>query len=549
VLPLWRDVRGTVVVVLAAFAWAVACANGLVSRSFAATFSGYALWILPIAAGGVCFRVMRRYEGRYRLGWAFLGTAAISWGLGSAAWTFLEHILHIEPFPSVADIGFLAAIPLAAAGIVCFTEAPKRSFSRLRTLLDGALIASSVLIISWTLVLGDVFYNSSGSIAAQIISLAYPVGDVVIVSVVVFLWARAASDHRVTLFTIGVALMCLALADSTFAVLVQHHRYHTGHPIDMGWLGGYLLFGVAALQSRMSAPLESRIERARSNLPYAVAGIAFVTVIVTAFFHREIALVEVWSLVAILVILVARQFFMFAEQQRMTIAQLESVDEMKTGILYAVSHELRTPLTFIKGAAELLDTIDFSPEDRKDMFGKLRTNCDRLDNLISSLLDIGRLSRGVLNPRRTETDVRLLLMNVADTIDARDHRIRVGGERVVASVDPAQVERIVENLFANAVRHTPAGTQVNALAQRVEEGIMITVADNGPGIPAELQQNIFEPFVQVVPLADLNHGTGIGLALVKKLAELHGGSAWVECGADGGAAFRVFLADDAPAAA
>jgi signal transduction histidine kinase len=110
------------------------------------------------------------------------------------------------------------------------------------------------------------------------------------------------------------------------------------------------------------------------------------------------------------------------------------------------------------------------------------------------------------------------------------------------ALDAAKVERIVENLVANAVRHTPEGSSLWVRVQRSDDGVTIVVEDEGPGVPPDLREAVFEPFRQG-PAKESVHspGVGVGLSLVARFAELHGGRAWVEERPGGGASFRVFL--------
>jgi signal transduction histidine kinase len=115
----------------------------------------------------------------------------------------------------------------------------------------------------------------------------------------------------------------------------------------------------------------------------------------------------------------------------------------------------------------------------------------------------------------------------------------VATERLTAAVDAAKVERILENLLYNAYKHTPPGSRVWVRLAAEGEGALLAVEDEGPGIPPAFRESIFEPF-QRGEATDAS-GTGIGLSLVARFAELHGGRAWVEERAGGGASFRVFL--------
>jgi signal transduction histidine kinase len=114
---------------------------------------------------------------------------------------------------------------------------------------------------------------------------------------------------------------------------------------------------------------------------------------------------------------------------------------------------------------------------------------------------------------------------------------------MLIAVDAPKVERIVENLLANAARHTPAGTPVWVRVQAAADGALMVVEDAGPGVPAEVRQAIFQPFRQGPTITAHAPGSGIGLALVARFAGMHGGRAWVQERPGGGASFHVFLPD------
>jgi signal transduction histidine kinase len=117
----------------------------------------------------------------------------------------------------------------------------------------------------------------------------------------------------------------------------------------------------------------------------------------------------------------------------------------------------------------------------------------------------------------------------------------VHATEILASVDPGQVERIVDNLLENAVRHTPAGTAVTVRVEQSGDAVLVAVDDDGPGVPDAFRAEIFELFNRGGKALSSERGTGIGLALVARFAALHGGSAWVESTPSGGASFRVLL--------
>jgi PAS domain S-box-containing protein len=236
------------------------------------------------------------------------------------------------------------------------------------------------------------------------------------------------------------------------------------------------------------------------------------------------------------------------DREREASQHLRKLDAMKNSFLQAVSHDLRTPLTSILAGALTLenDQLDLSSEERKDLARRLAGNARKLNKMLADLLDLDRLSRGILTPNRKPTDLAELVQRVVAECDLQDHLVQIQAEPLTAEVDPAQIERIVENLVANAVRYTPPGTPVWVKVSSHERGALITVEDAGPGVPAELRKAIFEPFRQGQEVVQHSPGVGIGLSLVARFAALHSGRAWVDDRPGGGASFKVYLPRETP---
>ncbi len=244
----------------------------------------------------------------------------------------------------------------------------------------------------------------------------------------------------------------------------------------------------------------------------------------------------------------ALQAALEAEQE--SAERLRAVNEMQTTFLQAVSHELRTPLTSIAGYAQTLrgHWHDLPEERVTHMLDRLFRNAERLTEMLKDLLDVDRLSRGTVQLALAEVDIAEVCRHVVDQIELHDHPVRVDAERAVrVRADGPKVERIVENLVYNAGKHTPDGTPIWVRVELVPEGGMITVEDDGPGIPEELREVLFEPFRQGPKAATQpSPGTGIGLALVARFSALHGGRVWIEDAPNGGATFRVLLPHEPP---
>jgi PAS domain S-box-containing protein len=219
------------------------------------------------------------------------------------------------------------------------------------------------------------------------------------------------------------------------------------------------------------------------------------------------------------------------------ITERKRIDALRDTILATVSHELRTPLTSILGFSLTLEERDaeLDASRRREIVSHLVEQSRRLSRLLSDLLDLDRLRVDALRPRYTETDLGELVTRLTTA-----HGIAVDVEPVLAEVDRAQVERIVENLLENAHKHTPSGTDVSVRVMSQNGGALIAVDDRGPGVAEAEREAIFEMFNRGDP-SDGIPGAGVGLAIVSQFALLHGGRAWVEDNPGGGSSFRVFL--------
>jgi signal transduction histidine kinase/GAF domain-containing protein len=232
------------------------------------------------------------------------------------------------------------------------------------------------------------------------------------------------------------------------------------------------------------------------------------------------------------------------KREREAAQRLRMLDDMKNTFLEAVSHDLRTPLTSILGSALTLERskLDLPPDDALDMVGRIAANARKLERLLSDLLDLDRLQRGIVSPKRRPTDLEDFVQRAVLEMDTQGRRIELDVQPGSVQIDPAKTERILENLLSNSLRHTPEEAKIWVRARPHEGGVLFVVEDDGPGVPPELREAIFEPFRQAPGSSSVHApGVGIGLSLVRRFAELHGGNAWAEERVGGGASFHVFL--------
>ncbi len=241
------------------------------------------------------------------------------------------------------------------------------------------------------------------------------------------------------------------------------------------------------------------------------------------------------------------------QELQMLIEHLEEASRHKSRFLANMSHELRTPLNSIIGFAELLKSQTFGPLNEKQLRYVSHIHTSGLDllALINDILDLSKIEAGrmVLSPTEVILDeafgayitmVRPLAEKKGLTIDLN---VEPGLSRIQA--DPGKLRQIMYNLLSNAIKFTPEGGRVVVAVRRPPSGefVEISVADTGIGIKPEDQERIFLEFEQVEgPYQQKQQGTGLGLALTKRLVELHGGEIWAESEGEGrGSTFTVRL--------
>ena len=247
------------------------------------------------------------------------------------------------------------------------------------------------------------------------------------------------------------------------------------------------------------------------------------------------------------VAVLARSFNQMADELAARARALEASDRTRRQLMADVSHELMTPLTAMRGYIETLamPEVQLDPHTRQRYMGIITDETHRLEQIIGDLLDLARLEGG-MTLRRERADVEQLFNRVAERHEreTKHRRIalstRVDAEAKSVLGDADRLEQALQNLAANALRHTPDAGQIRLTAERQGHEVVLTIHDNGPGIPSEHLPLIFDRFYKT----DLSRkaaggGSGLGLSIVKAIVELHGGTISVRN--DNGAVFEVRL--------
>ncbi len=348
---------------LVALAWVVLLIQVRDQPALAQTLSNFGLWAISLAAGVGALGRSRRHEKADRRFWLLIGLAISSWSTGQLVWTLYESVFHLEvPFPSLADVGYLGLPPLAAAAMLALPMAAQSAAGKTRTVFDGLMVAASLLLCSWLLVLKHVFDAGSDNVFGLTISLAYPVGDVVLMTMVVTTWLRSRQSDRalpVSLPLLASGLLAFSVGDSGFTYETTLGLYSSGSVIDVGWFFGFSLILLSALTPRghegvVAADEDERALPLGSLLPYAAVMASLCTSVVEVVRTGHSDQMVMWLRTAIIVLLVGRQILTLLENQALT-RTLEDRVHVRTAEL-ATSRERF--LALVQHSSDIVTLVD-----------------------------------------------------------------------------------------------------------------------------------------------------------------------------------------------
>jgi two-component system sensor histidine kinase VicK len=237
---------------------------------------------------------------------------------------------------------------------------------------------------------------------------------------------------------------------------------------------------------------------------------------------------------------------------------LQELDRMRSELIANVSHELRTPLGLIEmySSALLLEEADFDQTIQTEFLSGIEEETHKLKRIIDNLLGLFKLQSGRLRLQRQPTDIGQLAQQVAEDLKhtfAMEQRLKETGpihrlicdfphEPLALMIDPQQIEQVLRNLLSNAIKYTPEGGTITIQGHRDAHHILISVRDEGIGIPEEDLERIFERFYRVDnEVTWHSSGVGLGLALCRGIIAAHGGHIWAESQLGEGSTFYFTL--------
>jgi len=344
---------------VAVLATGLALGTGVGSDTFSRNLGNVLEIASPALAAACCYLVARRARQSWRTGWYLIGASCLSWCTGQIIWTWLETVkAQLNPFPSPADFFFLLAVPLSVAGLLWFPSSPDTQSGRARTLLDGIIVAGSVLFVSWTLVLGPTLHNGEGSAWARAIGLAYPAADVVVLTIVIIAYVRCDPAGRVAVGLVGLAFAAFALADSVFAY-TDLHGQNVSEVSNTAWVAGYLLIALGAYYARLHPPGEvepgvdlDRGTRVQVLLPYVPLAVVLGLCVAEALVTDPLVVDNVvfWIGASLIALLLVRQGIVILENTRLARSLALSNERLQ----YQVMHDV---LTLLPNRPLLLDRL------------------------------------------------------------------------------------------------------------------------------------------------------------------------------------------------
>jgi len=236
------------------------------------------------------------------------------------------------------------------------------------------------------------------------------------------------------------------------------------------------------------------------------------------------------------------------ERERQQVQRLQTLEALQASFVSVASHELRTPLTCIRTSVDMLESTrdQDMPEVREELLRTIGHHTGRLEALVEDLLDATRLEAGQLTLSLQPTDLRLLVERTvrafAPLVENKKQIIELDLPETLepALLDRHRIEQVLTNLISNAHRFAAKGGHIGIALTTVNEHLLLTVSDEGPGIPLDQQEHIFDKFYVVTDGRGLA-GVGLGLYIARQLVELHGGRIWVESEPGKGSVFHVVL--------
>ncbi len=513
--------------------------------------------ILSLTAGILALTRARELSGQRRFAWNMLGAACLAWSAGAMLVTYTEAVQRAAvPVPSLADAGFLAIVPFSASALLAMVGGRTTVTSRVRTLLDALLIATSILLLVYASG-APAFAAADGPQpqTARAIAVAYPLADLFLLSLLLLVLLRAAAPVPRTLVWLGVALLGI-MAGNLASFAQAADRLQSNSWTDICRIAGFLIVTYAAIRPIAPMPAESAYKPGVliASLPLVPFGVAIAAVMGMQARDRAVDPFIFWNAAILVILLAARQYFMLHEnlllrrQADVALATVEQHERLRTQMLNNITHDMRHHLSPTTMHLGMLAAWPEPMSDRqRRSLAIIGRSTDQVARLASDLSDAVHLEAGHFAMQSLPVDVAQAARDVVESLRtmAEEKGITLGADAPSSLVVVGDRDRLVQvlfNLVSNAVRFTPAGGTVRLVACQVATKAQIEVRDTGRGLSQEQLSVLFQPFTQVHERHAKEPGMGLGLYISRGIVEQQGGVIRATSAGPGqGAAFIVEL--------
>ncbi len=332
-------------------------------------------------ASAACAWAATRAVGRDRLGWTLMSISTGLWSAGEVVWSIYEVGMRVAvPYPSLADAGFLAAVPFAIAGIRSFWSAPRGTSSRWRVWFDGVIVALALTSTAWAFGLKSVWLSNSPT---KLLDLAYPVSDILIGTVLILAIRRARQQQagRMAFLLAGVA--SYSIADSAFAYLNAQGAFGAvGNVIDTGWFAGFLLIALAAIYpsaAPKAATQDAPLDLWQLALPWMTLLLASAGDVYSSVTGHDIDLFMSSCTAALAVLLTVNMVL----ERKEFLEMLTDIEKARS----TLNREFKTTLAGIQHLSEQVKEADHAyDEGVRVLAADIHQQAERLDRLVEGML-------------------------------------------------------------------------------------------------------------------------------------------------------------------
>lgn len=477
-----RVVGVSAVIFLAYVAWTI---GGWSHGSARIAVSDITSFVLVSTAATLSALAARSARGRLRAAWTAMSVGLLGWAVGDAIWGYHELVLHESPFPSLADAAYLI-LPVGACVAMLVFPTTYSGRSRARMLLDSVIVAAALFVVFWLIVLRPVYEAGADSQFGLVVSLAYLVSDLVVLTIAAYVAVGAGSYQRLPLTILAAAMTSIALADSAYAYLTATGQYNSGDAIDIGWVAGMLLVMVAATASREGGSGRREQVELPSWASVWVPYVPLMAAAMAAAAQPVEALRSVPVLIAAMILLVAvpcRQFLVVSENRWLVASMAEQA--------------LRDPLTGLANRDLFHDRLDHAMQ------------FVRRDGMTVGVLAIGlddfRMVNDTLGHTVGDRLLTLVGRRIAGCVRLGDTVARLGGDEFAVLVEDE-----VDYAYFTAQRVVEAFDEAFVIDGRdllIRPSVGIALAEpDGPDLSAE---ELFTRAIAALDSAKRSRLTGV----------------------------------------